>query len=191
MQLIPGGVGSAFDVLLVGKANAINQKRFTELVSNVQTLLDRADATDLNNEFLNSEECFEIFRASAEIAARSADAKKREIVAHYLSGIIRAGVITDLSSQVLEDLRFLQPIHLQVLAALPITANEGVDKQHPPKAIENMPLNVYEKAISDLERFGFIRYNTTGIGTFGGGSGHWETTEYVRTFREHIANVSS
>lgn len=183
VQLPPGG--GSVDVLLAGKATELNQKRLNELIEDVNRRVQALEGA-LPVELLQSEVFFEVFRTAAEIVARSADPRKREVVAEYLSGMIRNGVVTDLGAQVLEDLRFLQPLHFQVLAALSPVANSPVSKQHPPESLASMPVEVYEKAMSDLDRLGFLRYNTAGIGAFGGGGGHWETTDYVRVFRQYI-----
>ncbi len=159
--------------------------RVNELIAGVSRRVQALEGA-LPIALLQSETFFEAFRTAAEIVARSADQKKREVVAEYLSGMIRDGFVTDLGTQVLEDLRFLQSLHIQVLAALPSVENTPVNKQHPPESLGGMPADVYEKAMSDLERLGFLRYSTAGIGTLGGGGGHWETTSYVRVFRQHI-----
>ncbi len=184
VQLPPGG--GSIDTLLAGKAAGINQKRVEELLENVNYQIEALDGNKINKSFLESEEFFEIFRTAAEIAARSANKEKRRLVAAYLSGAVRNGSITDLSTQILEDMRSMQPTHFQLLAILPIDADQGVNKKLPPEALREMPKEVYEKGMADLERYGFIRYNTAGIGTLGGGGGHWETTKYVRIFREHV-----
>lgn len=184
VQLPPGG--GSVDVVLAGKAAALNQQRVEELLSEVSSRLETQDEMKLDKHFLTSEEFFEVFRTAAEIVARSASAEKRRVVAAYLSDTIANAVVTDLSNQVLEDMRFMQPVHLQVLAALPAVANQVVSKVNPPEQLQKMPASVYEKTMSDLERYGFIRYNTSGIGTLGGGGGHWETTDYIRVFREHV-----
>jgi len=184
VQLPPGG--GSIDVLLSGKAASINQQRLDELLEEISTHLERLGEEKLNKDFLASEEFFEIFRTAAEIVAHSANAEKRQLVAAYLSGTISNSVITDLSSQVLEDIRLMQPIHFQVLLALPIEENQSVSKQKPLQSIAAMPISVYEKAMSDLEKLGFICFNNNGIGGFGGGGGGWVTTGYVHIFREHI-----
>ena len=55
--------------------------------------------------------------------------------------------------------------------------------------LHKMETAVYQKAISDLERLGFVRYDEAGIGTFGGGSGKWVTTPYLDVFRRAITGV--
>ncbi len=184
VQLAPGG--GSVDVVLAGKASAINQRRFEELLLNVSEQLKELGKDKLDEKFLATDEFFELFRTAVEIAAHSASIEKRKLVAAYLSGTIDHAVITDLGTQVLEDLRFMHPLHLQVIASLPVEANQSVSKGRPPASLSGMSSGIYEKAMSDLERFGFIRYNTVGIGALGGGGGHWETTEYVRVFREHV-----
>lgn len=184
VQLPPGG--GSVDVLLAGKASALNQQRVMQLIELVNAQLEQVKEDQLNKEYLASDEFFDVFRTAAEIVAHSTSNEKRQLVAAYLAGQIRGRPVTDLGAQVLEDLRFLQPIHLQVLAVLPMKGSQGVSKRQVPDGIQEMPIDVYEKTMSDLERYGFIRYNTDGIGTIGGGGGHWETTEYVRIFREHV-----
>jgi len=190
VQLVPGGAGSCVDVLISNKLTEINQKRVEGLFEDVSVQLEDLGEKKLNKQFLSSEEFIEIFRASVEIVARSADANKRKIISDYLAGIVRCENITDLSGQVLEDIRSLQPVHLQVLAILPSASDTKVDKAHPPEALDGMPAVVYEKCMNDLERFGFLRYSTEGVGTLNGGSGQWETTAYVKIFCEHVGSSS-
>ena len=158
VQLAPCGAGGAVDVLLSGKSAAINQRRVNKLLEEISTQIEELSDEKLNKQFLASDEFFEIFRTSAEIAAHSSDADKRKTVAAYLSGRVRCGVLTNLSAQVLEDIRSMQPIHFQVLAVLPPASSQVVNKTRPSEALMDMPAEVYEKCMSDLERFGFIRY---------------------------------
>ena len=189
VQTLPGG--SSIDVILAGRATSVNQRRLIELIDNVEKRVSKLATTELDKAFLETDEFFEVFRATAEIAAHSANEQKRAVLADYLAGIVEAGELTDLRAQVLEDLRSLQPIHLRVLASLPREVNKAVSRRIPSGDVSNMPPAVYEKAMSDLERFGFLRYNTAGIGTYGGGSGHWETTDYVGVFLESVSGASS
>jgi hypothetical protein len=131
VQLPPGG--GSVDVLLAGRASTLNQQRVEELIANVSMRIDRLSGEQLKREFLASDEFFEIFRTAAEVVAHTASAEKRLIVSDYLSGTIYNGVVTDLGAQVLEDLKFMQSVHLQVLVALPAISNQGVSKQRPPR----------------------------------------------------------
>lgn len=55
----------------------------------------------LNEEFLGSEEFFELFRRTAEIVAHSSSAQKRRLLADYLAGRVQGAGITDIGLQVL------------------------------------------------------------------------------------------
>ncbi len=185
VQIPPGG--GSVDVLLAGRAASLNQQRLDELIRGVNQRLESLE--QLNEEFLGSEEFFELFRRTAEIVAHSSSAEKRRLLADYLAGRVQGAGITDIGLQVLEDLRLMQPVHIEVLTALPQAEGSAVDMRQPPVALPAMPHFVYEKVMSDLERLGFLRYSAIGIGTYGGGGGRWETTGYVRVFFEHIGRA--
>lgn len=183
LQVPPGG--ASLDILLTGKAAQINQRRLNELIENIESRV-RMLEKPLSPKFLQSENFFELFRTAAEIVCRSASHEKRSIVADCLAGAIQVETVTDLRLQVMEDLRSMHMMHIQVLTAIPKIKGQEVSKTQKPESLQNMPEEVYEKAIADLERYGFIRLNTAGIGNFGGGSGRWQTTSYVPIFHSQI-----
>ena len=185
VQAIPS-VGGSLDVILSSRATKINHERFEKMVSDVDHCLTQLGSTAYITQFLATDEYFEIFRRCTEIVVRNSNENKRKIVAGFLARTISANLIDDLSGQILEDLNVLQPIHLQALQFLPIKAGIRISKSVPPESLSTMSAAVFEKSMSDLERMGFIRFSNSGIGTYGGGTGGWETTEYVRIFREHI-----
>lgn len=183
VQAIPGG--STVDAVIAGKASQLSQERFDELVSHVSTELEHLDKQKLDIKFLASEEFFEIFRSTAEIVARTVNKEKRRILGDYLAGVAQLSTIGDLEAQVLEDLRNLQPLHLIVLASLPKGAGKPIQNSAPPE-LGHLEKGAYAKAISDLERFGFIRYDTINIGVIGSSGGIWSTTEYQDIFWQRV-----
>lgn len=187
VQTVP--YAGSIDMLLAGKAAEINKRRFDELLSDIAQRLDVMDQSMVRHEYLASEDFFDLLRLAVEVVVKCTDDAKRKLVADFLVGNAIAPEPNDLSFQVVEDLRVLQPFHLQVLKELPEDANAGVNRLTPPEAIHWMDHAVYQKAISDLERLGFVRYDEAGIGTWNGGSGKWVTTPYLGVFRRAISDV--
>ena len=183
VQVIPG-VGGSIDTLLAWRGSSTNQKRIGELLRNISDRLSGLEEASLPESFLESDEFFELFRTIAEVVARSANEKKRRTAADFLAGIIIRSTITDLSQQMAEDLRMLQELHLQILAALPDKPGSSINRDKPPPRISDMDVGNYRKGLTDLERLGFISFNNKGIGLYGGGGGRWETTQYLTKFKE-------
>lgn len=185
IQSIPN-FGGAIDTILASRATNINRQRFEELILDVNYCLSVLENKTEIIDFFNSEEYFEIFRRCTEIVMRTANSDKRKIVAKFLAQTISTDLINDLSTQILEDINLLQPIHLQTLKFLPNEAGIKVNKSIPPMELSTLSAGVYEKSMSDLERMGFIRYTNIGAGNFGGGGGGWETTEYIKIFKRQV-----
>lgn len=185
VQAVP--YGGSLDTLLAGKAAEINKRRFDELMSNLSQRLDLLDQSMIRHEYLGSEEFFDLLRSAVEVVIKCTDEGKRKLVADFLVGDAINSEPNDLGFQVIEDLRVLQAFHLQVLKEMPNGEGVEVNRLTPPESLHGMDSAVYEKAISDLERLGFVRYDEAGIGTWGGGSGKWVTTPYLKVFRCAIA----
>ena len=158
VQAIPVAGGPA-DTLLAWRGTYVNQKRVEELFRRVTGRLSQLAESAISREYLASDEFFEILRTCVEAVARAADAQKRKIVADYLASSIERGVFTDLSQQIAEDLKVLQPLHLQIIATLPQEPNVGVNLNSPLVGLEEMNVATYRKGLADLERLGFIRFD--------------------------------
>jgi len=187
IQGVPYAGGPA-DTLLAGIATAKNQKRVEELFHSVTGRLSALEDHHLNKNLLGSDEFFEILRTCLESVARSADAKKRRHVADFLTGTIKRGTITNLSQQIAEDLKVLQPLHLQILSALPTESDHPVNPNRQPPALEVMDLAIFQKGFADLERYGFIRFHDQGGGLNAGG-GFWATTKYLVIFQHEVLST--
>lgn len=185
---ISGLLLSQIDFLFSQKATKINENRIKELIDNVSERLNLIDESKLDKDFLASEHFFEIFRRCADIVARTVSDEKRKLVADYLSGVIQAATIEDISGQLLEDLNTLQEFHLQILAALPQQADEQFSEK-PPESLDNMESFIYKKGIADLERLGFIQYTYNLRGRTTGNSRI--TTEYLAKFKETFKRYQS
>ena len=185
VQMVPQA-GGAIDTLLAWRGTGLRNTRVDELLANVSQRLSGLEESALNEEFLQSEEFFQVFVACAEAVGRSASEYKRGTIADFLSRTVIDGVLNDLSTQIAEDFKLLQELHLQILSGLPSKAGAPIDRSRPPEKILRMPPEVYMKGIADLERLGFITYNTGGTGLYAGGSGHWETTKYLQAFLHSI-----
>ena len=179
------------DTLLAGIAAKRNQSRLDELLSNVTNRLSRLEESQLNQEFLRSEEFFEIFRTCVEAVTRSSSVEKRKIVAGYLAGTIERGIIRNLSQEIAEDLKQLQPLHLQIISALPKESGSEVGFNLPLTGLEEMPHGVYNKGLSDLLRYGFLHpISTSTLNVMGAGGASFETTEYVEIFKKEVLDTT-
>lgn len=187
VQAVP--YGGSVDTLLAGRAVEIIKRRLEELMSNLSERLDVMDQSVIRHGYLASEEFFDLLRSAVEVVIKCSDEGKRQLVADFLVGDVINPEPNDLSFQVVEDLRVLQPFHLAVLKEMPDGEGVGVNRLNPPELLHKMEAAVYQKAISDLERLGFVRYDEAGIGTFGGGSGKWVTTPYLGVFRRAITGM--
>ena len=184
VQAVPYAGGPA-DTLLAWRGVHVNQKRVMELFRHVNDRVSALEGSKLSHEFLGSGEFFEILRSCVEAAARAADTEKRKKVANYLAGTIERGTITDLSQQIAEDLKLLQPLHLKIIEALPNQSEVEVHRDFPPAPISGMDLAFYQKGLADLERLGYIRFHRSG-GTINAGGGHWATTKYLVIFKREV-----
>lgn len=104
IQAIPFGGGSA-DTLLAWRALHLNKRRVEELFGSISERLSSVEESSLDEEFLQSEQFFDLFRNCADIVARTSSEYKRKHVADFLAGTIVRGQVHDLSQQIVEDLR--------------------------------------------------------------------------------------
>jgi hypothetical protein len=178
-------VGGAADTLFAWKGQVLARERIESLIDNVQAKLGDVDVSKLE-EFVSSPDFIEIAHRSFSVASQAASEKKREWIAKYLAGLIRSTNINDYSRMISVDIEMLQEQHLEVLSALPGEPGTGVNKEYPSEILNEMNIDVYKKAMSDLERIGLISYDTAGIGTLGGGGGLWVTTGYLKSFKDHF-----
>lgn len=179
-----GSVFAALDTYISGKASELYKRRVESLIENISIRITNLDDFKVNKEYLESEQFFETFVKGLKVAGESADQEKRQLVADYLVGKVGgsadSGQVDPYSDQVLEDLRVLKPFHLRVLKNL--DNNSHVDMARPPENLHDMELPLYQKAVSDLERLGFIQFEDGG-GALSGGGGRWRTTNYLKVFK--------
>ncbi len=187
VQAVP--YAGSIDMLLAGRAAEINKRRFDELLENLSQRLDILDQSVVRHDYLASDEFFDLLRSAVEVVIKCSDEGKRKLVADFLVGDAINPEPNDLGFQVIEDLRQLQPFHIQVLKEMPDSAGVEINRITPPESLHGMDSAVYQKAISDLERLGFVRYDEAGIGKLDGGSGKWVTTTYLGLFRRAIAGA--
>src|SRR5215218_5843715 len=107
IQAIPFGGGSA-DTLLAWRALHLNKRRVDELLANISERLSSVEESSLDEEFLRSEQFFDLLRSCADIVAKTSSEYKRKHVADFLAGTVVRGQVHDLSQQTAEDLRVIQ-----------------------------------------------------------------------------------
>lgn len=189
IQRLPGlwglNVFGLVDTYLASIGARKDRERVEELFRHVFTRLYRLEDSQQRVEFVRTEDFQEAYRTCIETVTRSASEEKRRLVANYLAGTIEQGTITDLTQQMAEDLKALQPFHLLILSRLPPKIGDW-----PPQAIEGMDATDYEKGLSDLERWGFLKM-TGGSGRLNGGRGHQAVTSYWPKFRQMALQDSS
>lgn len=177
------GSGGIWTAGLISTLSALHSQRAIELL---QRSFENLNISKLDKEFLNSEAFLEVFERSIEIVTKTASDKKRKLVADYLSGVIQSATINDIHGQLLEDLNTLQEFHLQVIAMLPNTV-DSVAKYPSVEEVNNMKLYIYEKAISDLIKLGFLKDSNI----FPDDRGCSKlTTEYLVKFKETFRNLN-
>jgi hypothetical protein len=172
MEVLLAGLITSLDVLHSQRAKALIERAFC-----------RFDIEKIDKDFFNSEEFLEIFQRSIEIVTKTASDKKRKLIADYLSGVIATSVITDIHGQLLEDLNTLQEFHLQVIAVLPERVEEPISIR---EKVTGMSDYIFDKAISDLNRFGFVTMlikNSSGVDVI-------HVTKYLIKFKETFRNIS-
>lgn len=179
--LVEGSTG----IMLAGLITCLDMLRSQRAKELIDQTFNRLDVEKLDKNFLESEEFLEIFQRCIEIVIKTASDNKRKLIADYLSGVIQTTTITDIHGQLLEDLNALQEFHLQVLVTLPDKAWTEIQKS---EQLNSMPDYIFQKAISDLKRFGFVRDRH--IDTIGGGSNWLDTTEYLVRFKEIFRNIN-
>lgn len=197
IQSIPIGGGSA-DTILAWRGTNINKQRIKELFDNVSEKLSSVEDSKLNKEFLKSDEFFDLLRDCAETATRSSNQQKRKYVADFLAGTIEQGCINDLSQQIVEDLKVIQDFHLQIIIFLPQnlvpyplspidkTASYKIIDLHKLREAVGMDWGMFNKGISDLERFGFINYDSVGTTLSDGDMRVCRPSEYLTIFQNAI-----
>ena len=193
------GLGGSVDTLLAWRAVSLNKRRVDELFKNISDKLADIEESSLSKDFLQSEEFFDLLRNCAEIVARTSSEYKRKHVADFLAGTIKQGHIHDLSQQIAEDLRVIQDFHLLILASLAqslipnILAPENqretvkVINLHKLREIVGMDWGMFNKGMSDLERFGFIRYTSEATAWDGGDVKVCRPTQYLAIFNGAVA----
>ena len=191
--------GGPADFLLSWKATNLYQQRVLALFESVVSGVSNLEEQTLRKDFLSSEEFIELLGACVEIVARSANENKRKHVAAFLKGTIKSGKTQDLSQQIANDLRDLQDFHLRFLASIPYSlvpnvlapsderAASRVIDLHKLREIVDMDWAVFSKARADLERMGFIRYDSEATGWAAGDIGNYRTTGYFKVFRESLS----
>jgi hypothetical protein len=137
-------------------------QRIEELFANVSERLSDLETDLSQDEELKSDNFLEVFRTCVETAAHTASEYKRQRVADFLAHAIRFGM-DDLSEQFAEDLKFLAELHLFTLSRLPSRKRGFVSQKRPDKfEFKELDDCLYEKAISDLQRLGFITLDVGG-----------------------------
>lgn len=191
--------GGPTDFLLAWKATNSYQRRVQALLESVVLSVSTLEERTYNKEFLYSEEFFELLGTCIEIVARTVSENKRKHVAAFLVGIIRKGQTHDLSQQIAEDLRALQDFHLQMLASIPAILVSNIrapeTERSAPKVIDvhkwkevvGMDWAVFNKGKTDLERLGFITYDSEATAWAGGDIGNYRPTGYFTIFKDSLA----
>jgi hypothetical protein len=185
VQVVPVAGGS-LDTLLAWRAVHLNNQRIERLFTAISERLEKIEAGKLDEQFIQSEEFFELFRTCTETVVRTASSQKRQLVADFLAGTIQRGVVTELSQQIAEDIQVLQDLHLQILADLAIEPIAEVNS-YPSRRLQEMPEAVYQKGIADLERLGFLNYTNAAIV---GPSRIMRTTGYFMLFTQAVAGIT-
>jgi hypothetical protein len=191
--------GGPTDFLLAWKTTNSYQQRVLALFETIVLDVSNLEERTLNKEFLYSEEFFELLGTCVEIVARTSSENKRRHVAALLVGAIKQGQTHDLSQQIAEDLRVLQDFHLEMLASLPdsLTPNllapenertlHKVIDLHKLREIVGMDWAVFNKGRTDLERLGFIKYDSEATAWIGGDVGNYRITGYFIMFKDSLA----
>ncbi|MBC8029040.1 MAG: hypothetical protein H7Z16_02930 [Pyrinomonadaceae bacterium] len=193
--------GGPSDFLLAWKATNLYQQRVQALLESVVISVSNLEERTLNKDFLYSEEFLELLGTCIEIVARTASERKRKYIAAFLVGTIKSGQAHDLSQQIAEDLRVLQDFHLQMLTSVPDSllpnvlapvderASHRVIDLHKLRAIVEMDWAVFSKGRTDLERLGFIRYDSEATAWAGGDIGNYWITGYFTIFKDSLAEA--
>jgi hypothetical protein len=181
-------IGGSADTLFAWRGAVLAERRFLELIAEVSRRVAVIEGATPFSDELTDERFVELFKIATETATASASAAKRKRAAALLAGSIRSGQVNDLSNQIARDLAALDEFHLTILAGLPQSPNTPVSPTHPPASLSAISNVVYRKGFTDLERFGFIRYDSSFVGTIGGGGGQWRTTEYMAVFLEAVSD---
>jgi predicted RNA-binding protein with EMAP domain len=198
IQAIPYGGGPA-DTLLAWRALNLNKRRVEELFGNISERLSSVEESSLDKEFLQSEQFFDLLRNCADIVAKTSSEYKRKHVADFLAGTIVRGQVHDLSQQIAEDLRVIQDFHLRIITSLPrslipnVLRTEGEREKdkiidfHKLREIVGMEWGMFNKSISDLERFGFIRYTSEATSWVDGDIRTCRPTHYLAVFNNEVS----
>jgi hypothetical protein len=169
------------------------------LLANISERLSFVEESSLDEEFLRSEQFFDLLRNCADIVAKTSSEYKRKHVADFLAGTIVRGHVHDLSQQIAEDLRVIQDFHLQIITALPqglvpnaLRSEEWREKDkvidfHKLREVVGMDWGLFNKGVSDLERFGFIRYTSEGTSWVDGDISTCRPTHYLAVFNDAIS----
>ena len=196
VQLFP--LGGPTDFLLGWKATSIYRQRIEELLNTLVAQLAAVEQNSLSRDFIESEDFFAVFVSSLEIAARAVSARKRRHVAQFLFGTIRNGRTHDLSEQIAEDLRVLQDFHLTVLTSIPRSlipnvlrpnSNDKVIDSHKLREMTGFDWPIFNTAMSDIERLGFIKHSSEATGWE---DGDWQVgrpTHYLKIFNAAICDT--
>lgn len=188
--LIPafGSVFSALDIYLTGRYAGIREQRVVDLLNSIKDTVSNLSEDKLDKSYLSSDEFLETFLLGVEVAERSANQEKRQMVADYLVGkAVNKNSKSDADlyeNQVLEDLKALSSFHLRVLKTL---LDSGmVNMATPPRDLHDMDEPLYQKAMSDLSRLGFIEF-VPGSGGLSDGGGFYRTSHYLKVFKLSVA----
>lgn len=187
VQAIPVAGGGA-DTLLAWRGSVLAQRRFEDLLEAISRRVSDLEQTGRIAGALEDEHFVELFKIVAEAAANTASDEKRRRAAALIAGTIRIGNVSDLTNQIARDLSQLDDFHLAILAKLPQVAGATIDPTTRPPDMDSVTDVVYQKAMADLERFGFIHFNTVANRMLFAGGGRWDTTEYLVLFMKAISD---
>lgn len=193
VQAVPYGGGS-LDTLLAWRAVYLNKHRAEELLNNVSERLSNVE--NLSESFLRSEDFFELLRTCLDVVSRSANESKRKYVADFLAGTIRRGCTHDLSQQIAEDLRAVQDFHLEIVTLIPhhmktVTTSTKLQIDiidfSSLRTTSNFDNGLFNKAISDLGRLGFVAQTSIGSTREEGSIMVFRPTKYLGIFKDSLA----
>lgn len=181
VSLIPG-VGGALDILLSGEGARVQRQRIVRLLEDLQLEMALIDAGKLDQEFIDGEEFYDWFVATAEKVVRTSNEEKlralRRVFIHGVTTEHSKGVLKEL---ILRSVGEMSGEHIRVLRALCDVGPAPADDAALP-SLEDYPsiadIRVrfpelgtaeFNAIVNDLIRMGVVAsYLPT---TYGGGTG--------------------
>jgi hypothetical protein len=193
-------IGGSLDILFASKGQKIIQSRLAQFLEDLKVEMNHLKENMIDNEYLESEECFDLVLRALEAAAKTRDREKIRLYSKVLRGAVTIQNRKEYSpEEYLGILAELTPKEIEVARVIYSQQSDRPqnDENEVQWAIRKGWKQLSEQCSIPKEDLPFIllRLQRSGIiheitGTYGGSSGVYIVTESFRKLMRYLGKIS-